>query len=140
MKSFTALALLAAGALATPVDFVNLSGQAPDPNQIYIISAMTSGNGCPQGSVSTTFDPNQSVVTFGFDSFQTYIGPGTTIQDHSKNCQIHLNLHCTWYYSGLAVLSLKLLYRSRRFPILCAAGNLPRLCANGYWCYRTVSF
>lgn len=32
------------------------------------------------------------VITFGFDSFQTYIGPGTTQADRSKNCQIHLNL------------------------------------------------
>jgi hypothetical protein len=31
-------------------------------------------------------------VTFGFDDFQTYIGPGTVVSDHTKNCQLHLNL------------------------------------------------
>jgi hypothetical protein len=32
------------------------------------------------------------VITYGFDQFQTYIGPGTKAADHSKNCQLHLNL------------------------------------------------
>jgi hypothetical protein len=32
------------------------------------------------------------VITYGFDAFQTYIGPGTTAADKSKNCQLHLNL------------------------------------------------
>lgn len=36
--------------------------------------------------------PPLQVVTFGFDGFQTYIGPGTVIADRSKNCQLHLNL------------------------------------------------
>ena len=31
-------------------------------------------------------------MTFGFDAFQTYIGPGTSVTDHTKNCQLHLNL------------------------------------------------
>lgn len=32
------------------------------------------------------------VITYGFDKFQTYIGPGTVAADKSKNCAIHLNL------------------------------------------------
>jgi len=66
--------------------------QTPPPNEITIVDAQTSGNGCPQGTVSTNFSPDQTVVTFGFDSFQTYIGPDTKPADHSKNCQIHLTL------------------------------------------------
>jgi len=72
MKVFAVLAFFAVGAFATPVDLEFVERQAPDPNQIYIISAQTSGNGCPQGSVTTTISPDKSVVTFGFDSFQTY--------------------------------------------------------------------
>jgi hypothetical protein len=68
--------------------------QAPPPNQTIIVNAQTSGNGCPQGTVSTNFSPDRTIVTFGFDSFQTYIGPGTAPADHSKNCQIHLTLDC----------------------------------------------
>jgi hypothetical protein len=32
------------------------------------------------------------VITYGFDQFQTYIGPGLPASDKSKNCQLHLNL------------------------------------------------
>ncbi|KAI1307482.1 hypothetical protein F5Y03DRAFT_405574 [Xylaria venustula] len=69
------------------------SGTTPDPTQIQISSISASGNGCPQGSVSTELSPDRQVVTFGFDSFQTYIGPGTSIADRTKNCQLHLNLN-----------------------------------------------
>ena len=44
--------------------------QSPPSDQITITSAMTSGNGCPQGSVSTSLSPDRTVVTFGFDAFQ----------------------------------------------------------------------
>lgn len=37
-------------------------------------------------------DNYPQVITYGFDQFQTYIGPGTTSAQHSKNCQLHLNL------------------------------------------------
>ncbi|KAI8938224.1 hypothetical protein NX059_005885 [Plenodomus lindquistii] len=68
------------------------SGSAPDPSQITILDTTYSGNGCPQGSVSTSSSPDKTVITYGFDAFQTYIGPGTVPADRSKNCQIHLNL------------------------------------------------
>jgi len=93
MKISTLLPLIAT-ALATPIAELDARQSAPPPNQITIISAMTSGNGCPSGTVSTTFSPDKTLVTFGFDAFQTYIGPGTKPQDHSKNCQIHLSLQC----------------------------------------------
>lgn len=68
------------------------SATGPDPTQITITSASFSGNGCPQGTVATTISADKTVVTFGFDSFQTYIGPGTLVSDHTKNCQLHLSL------------------------------------------------
>ncbi|PSN72349.1 hypothetical protein BS50DRAFT_484231 [Corynespora cassiicola Philippines] len=68
------------------------TGTAPDPAQITIIDSTYSGNGCPQGSVSTSTSPDKTIVTYGFDAFQTYIGPQTKPSDHSKNCQLHLNL------------------------------------------------
>ena len=45
--------------------------QGPPPNQIVIVNAQTSGSGCPQGTVSISGSPDGSVVTFGFDAFQT---------------------------------------------------------------------
>lgn len=64
----------------------------PDPKEIQIISTSWSGNGCPQGSVSSSLSPDRKVVTFGFDKFQVYIGPGYSPTEKTKNCQLHLNL------------------------------------------------
>ncbi|KAI0874016.1 hypothetical protein GGS24DRAFT_362196 [Hypoxylon argillaceum] len=92
MLSFISLfgaALVAANPLVLPGAG---SGTAPDPTTIQITSVSASGNGCPQGTVSTELSPDRQVVTFGFDAFQTYIGPGTSVADRTKNCQLHLNL------------------------------------------------
>ncbi|CAI9637644.1 hypothetical protein CC77DRAFT_1043069 [Alternaria alternata] len=83
--------LLPVLALANPVPQTT-TGDAPSPEQITIVDTTYSGNGCPQGSVSTSTSTDKTVVTYGFDQFQTYIGPGTTPADRSKNCQLHLNL------------------------------------------------
>ncbi|KAH6681350.1 hypothetical protein B0J14DRAFT_613341 [Halenospora varia] len=66
--------------------------QSPPADQITIDSASSSGNGCPQGSVSTTLSPDKTVITFGFDAFQTYIGPTAAQADRTKSCQLHLSL------------------------------------------------
>lgn len=42
--------------------------------------------------MSTLADSLPQVITFGFDSFQTYIGPGIPISEKTKNCQLHLGL------------------------------------------------
>ncbi|KAI1500031.1 hypothetical protein F5X99DRAFT_387982 [Biscogniauxia marginata] len=76
---------------ANPIGIIS-DGDLPSPNEISIISATASGNGCPQGTVTTNISPDRTILTFGFDAFQTYIGPGTVIADRSKNCQLHLNL------------------------------------------------
>ncbi|KAH7378257.1 hypothetical protein BKA66DRAFT_532895 [Pyrenochaeta sp. MPI-SDFR-AT-0127] len=89
MHSKLATFLLPLLAAANPLP---QSGNAPDPSQITIVDTSYSGNGCPQGSVSTSTSPDKTVITYGFDAFQTYIGPGTVPADRSKNCQLHLNL------------------------------------------------
>ena len=43
-------------------------------------------------SSTLIIDNYPQVVTYGFDKFQTYIGPGTVQADRSKACQLHLNL------------------------------------------------
>jgi hypothetical protein len=91
MKSFAAF-LLPALAAAAPLLGPNAVSDLPDPKEIQIISATWSGNGCPQNSVSTSISPDRTVITFGFDKFQTYIGPGVSIAEKTKNCALHLNL------------------------------------------------
>jgi hypothetical protein len=68
----TPLILFLAPALANPLLMANLDKrEAPPADQITITSATASGNGCPQGSFSSSFSTDKTVVTFGFDSFQT---------------------------------------------------------------------
>jgi hypothetical protein len=88
MKSFIPTLFFAAVS-AIPTQ---LSPDASAPGQVTIEQTSYSGNGCPQGTVSTLLSPDKSVVTFGFDSFQATIGPGSSQVDHQKNCQLHLGL------------------------------------------------
>jgi hypothetical protein len=46
---------------------------APDPNDIQIMSATFSGNGCPQGSVSTNISPDKT-VSLGPESLRRAAG------------------------------------------------------------------
>ncbi|KAK3354383.1 hypothetical protein B0H65DRAFT_543707 [Neurospora tetraspora] len=93
---FSVAYLLPALAVASPLGVVQPSpdgwADGPDPKQIQISSATFSGNGCPQGTVSTSISPDKTVITFGFDRFQVYIGTGYNPTEKTKNCQLHLNL------------------------------------------------
>ncbi|KAI1655893.1 hypothetical protein F4813DRAFT_148081 [Daldinia decipiens] len=90
MRSFIAL-LAPVLAVATPIGIIGGS-DTPQPDEISIISASASGNGCPQGTVTSDLSTDRKVITFGFDAFQVYTGPGTKPADKTKNCQLHLNL------------------------------------------------
>ncbi len=57
---FIAALLLPALVLANPV--ANRQSKGPPPDEIKIISAQSSGNGCPQGSVSSTISPDRTVI------------------------------------------------------------------------------
>jgi hypothetical protein len=85
-----AFSLLSAYAAASPIEAV---AAADVPTKVTIGSSTYSGNGCPQGSVSTILSDDRTVVTFGFDSFQAFIGPKSAQADKSKNCAIHINLN-----------------------------------------------
>ncbi|KAG9230128.1 hypothetical protein BJ875DRAFT_385821 [Amylocarpus encephaloides] len=91
-----ALLLLPALAVASPLnsDFTPLERRdsAPPADQITITSASYSGNGCPQGTVSTSIAPDKTLITFGFDAYQVYIGPTASQSEKSKACQLHLQL------------------------------------------------
>lgn len=89
----TTLTPASGGGAAIP-DGLNPSPAAdkPDPNSITIVGVDFSGSGCPRNSVSSSISLDGTVVTFGFDKFQTFIGPGYDLGDKTKNCQLHLNL------------------------------------------------
>lgn len=93
-------------AAASPLG-VQVADDVPPVGSITISQAQTSGNGCPQGTVSTSISSDRTVVTFGFDAFQAYIGPKTKPADRSKNCQIHLDLR---YPGGFQYSVVKAVY------------------------------
>jgi len=103
---FSPIALFAAAVSAIPLDAATDDLQAP-PGQVTIEKTGYSGNGCPQGTVSTLLSSDKSVVTFGFDSFQATIGPNSNPNDKQKNCQLHLGLH---YPQGFQVSVMSATY------------------------------
>ena len=65
MHSKLAAVLLPLLAVANPVPSpAGGNAAAPDPSQITIIDSSYSGNGCPQGSVSTSTSPDKTVSYF----------------------------------------------------------------------------
>lgn len=61
---FAALAVLAPALIAaTPIEF-DPEPDKPDGELIRIISASTSGNGCPQGTVTQDLSPDGTVRLF----------------------------------------------------------------------------
>ncbi|KAL1848002.1 hypothetical protein VTK73DRAFT_10215 [Phialemonium thermophilum] len=75
-------------------------------SQIQITGVSTSGSGCPQGSVSTNISPDGSVLTLGFDSYQTLVGPGASGSDREKNCDVFLTLRFPVGVCTAATLSI----------------------------------
>lgn len=59
MRSYLAILapLLAA---ASPLGIAG-NGDLPSPGEIQIVSASSSGNGCPQGTVTTDISPDRTV-------------------------------------------------------------------------------
>lgn len=59
MHTYTAF-LVPALVAATPLDLAG-QGDKPSPDEIQIVSASTSGNGCPQGTVTSDVSPDRTV-------------------------------------------------------------------------------
>ncbi|KAF2666579.1 hypothetical protein BT63DRAFT_457527 [Microthyrium microscopicum] len=91
-------ALLSAIVLAAPLD---------TPNQVTIEQSSHSGNGCPQGSVSSIISGDKTYITFGFDRFNAAIGPRANPNDKQKSCQLHLSLR---YPQGFQVALMTATY------------------------------
>jgi len=94
MKFLALLSTLALAA-ATPTP------AGPNQSDVYVESIAYGGSGCPQGSVGQTISDDRTVFTLIFDSYIAAAGPGTSVLDHRKNCQITVNLHVPqgWSYT-----------------------------------------
>lgn len=77
-----------ASALPSPV----ASASSPAPTSVAINSIAYGGTGCPQGSLSYFLSTDHTTFTLIFDDYVASIGPGTSVTDQRKNCQLDLDL------------------------------------------------
>jgi hypothetical protein len=89
MKWFFALAPLAAALPSLPTVEV---GDAPPAGSVKIRGVSYGGTGCPQGTMSSQISSDRSVVTLIFDSYIASIGPGISVTEQRKNCQLNVDL------------------------------------------------
>jgi hypothetical protein len=64
----------------------------PRQNNVTVTSVSAQGTGCPQGTMSSSISFDKTTVTFGFDQFHPYIGPGISPAEKTKTCTIALAL------------------------------------------------
>lgn len=90
MRVNSLIALLPALASAVPTpgagDFV------PPPKDVTIKSYTYAGSGCPDKSATCVIDADKTAMTCMFDHFSAFTGPGSTVNDARKNCQINVAL------------------------------------------------
>ncbi|KAK3295189.1 uncharacterized protein B0H64DRAFT_416984 [Chaetomium fimeti] len=85
--------------LVTVADPVASATILPQLSNVTITSISAQGTGCPEGTMSTAFSSDRTTITFGFDDFDTYIGPGMSPASKSKTCNITLTLSHPLGYS-----------------------------------------
>lgn len=77
------------------------SRAAPNPSEVYVQSISYGGSGCPQGSIGTSLSNDRSTFTLIFDQFVAASGPGVSVTESRKNCQININMRVPngWTYT-----------------------------------------
>lgn len=101
MKCLYSHLLLTTLALATPV---------PDRRQsslARITSAALTGTGCPSDTFTSELSEDGQVITLGFDTYQTLVGPSADPDDREKTCDVAITIN---YPLGCTVASLSTTY------------------------------
>lgn len=73
-------------------DVQYLPGSAPNPDDVQIVSFVYGGTGCPSNTVSSILSDDRTIMTLIFDQYVAQIGPGVSITENRKNCQLNINL------------------------------------------------
>lgn len=76
-------------------------GAGPSASQVKIAGISYAGSGCPAGSVSQSMAPDAQAFTLLFDSYVAEAGPGVSLANGRKNCQIAVDLRFPsgWSYT-----------------------------------------
>lgn len=81
---------------------------APNPSQVYLNGLAYGGTGCTQGTVGSFISADRQTFTLIFDNYVASIGPGVSITDTRKNCQLNLDLQ---YPGGFQYSILSTIFR-----------------------------
>src|SRR5262245_51642085 len=92
-RSYFVLLALAVGGSALAL--------GPDASKVKIHGISYAGSGCPAGSVSQMVSPDAEAFTLLFDSYIAEAGPGVSLANGRKNCQIAVDLRFPsgWSYT-----------------------------------------
>jgi hypothetical protein len=98
LNRYSGRALLALMALAVGGNALALG---PDPTKVKIAGISYAGSGCPAGSVSEMLSPDREAFTLLFDSYIAEAGPGISLANGRKNCQVAVDLRFPqgWSYT-----------------------------------------
>ena len=92
-KILAPMALLAASTVA--------SANTPNPREVYIQGITYNGSGCPLGTVAENVSADAKAFTLTFSDYIAEAGPGVSLRDGRRNCQVTLDLKVPqgWQYS-----------------------------------------
>ncbi|KAF2708035.1 hypothetical protein K504DRAFT_477526 [Pleomassaria siparia CBS 279.74] len=86
------IAFVAAAAAGTIPIPGQVFGTPPPAGTVQINGITYGGNGCPQGTVSSKFSSDRTTVTLIYDSYIASIGPGISVTEQRKNCQLNVGI------------------------------------------------
>lgn len=77
------------------------SALASSPSDVYIKSISYNGSGCPKYSVNENLSSDKKAFTLTFSEYIAEAGPGLSLRDGRKNCQVTLDLNVPqgWQFS-----------------------------------------
>lgn len=94
-------------ALANPIVLTNPISPRQVNAPARIAAATISGTGCQPNTYTTQFSPSGDAFTLGLDSYQAFIGPGTSASDRDRQCDLVLDIN---YPPGCTLATLSTTY------------------------------
>jgi hypothetical protein len=88
--SLKKLALVAAPFAVAMVS--NLAAAQGAPDYVRIRNITWNGTGCPLGTTAANVSPDLQAFTLIFSQFAAEVGPGVSIREKTKFCQVNLDL------------------------------------------------
>jgi hypothetical protein len=88
---------------SAPLAIAMVSGvaSADAPSYVRIRNITWNGTGCPLGTTAANVSPDLQAFTLIFSQFAAEVGPGVSLRDKTKFCQVNLDLDfpAGWSYT-----------------------------------------